>query len=73
MEVIPDGVIDESFGCLRLTTCLVFEHNVIIPPTTQMEASQITTLQIYLVLRPLLLQYFDSHFTPIFLGNREQE
>lgn len=32
MEVIPDGVIDESLSYLGFTTGLILEHYIIIPP-----------------------------------------
>lgn len=32
MEVIPNCIIDEAFGWLELSTCLVLENNIIIPP-----------------------------------------
>ena len=32
VEVTPDGVIDEAFWHLGLATCLILEHNIIIPP-----------------------------------------
>lgn len=35
MEVISDCVIDEAFDWLRLPTCLIFKHNIIVPPTNK--------------------------------------
>lgn len=32
MEVISDSIIDEALGWFGLTTRLVLEHNVIVPP-----------------------------------------
>lgn len=32
MEIIPDGVIDESLCELCFSTGLIFEHHIIIPP-----------------------------------------
>lgn len=32
MEIIPDGVIDESLSYLGFTTGLVLKHHIIIPP-----------------------------------------
>ena len=32
MEIIPDGVIDESLSCFGFTTGLVLKHHIIIPP-----------------------------------------
>ena len=57
MEVIPDGVIDESFRCLCLTTCLVLEHNIIIPPITHIKTSQPPDYR-YTFCGIFLLQYF---------------
>jgi hypothetical protein len=33
VEITSDGVIDEPFWSLGLSTCLVLEHHIIIPPT----------------------------------------
>lgn len=33
MEIIPDGIIDESLSCFGFTAGLVLEHHIIIPPT----------------------------------------
>lgn len=32
VEIIPDGIINESLRCLGFTTGLVLKHNIIIPP-----------------------------------------
>jgi len=33
MEIIPDGIIDESLSYFGFTAGLVLEHHIIIPPT----------------------------------------
>ena len=37
VEIIPDGIIDEAFSCFRLTTSLILEYNIIIPPSFYIE------------------------------------
>jgi hypothetical protein len=32
VEITSDGIIDEPFWCLGLSTSLVLEYNIIIPP-----------------------------------------
>lgn len=32
MEIIPDGVIDETLGSLCFATSLVLKNNIVIPP-----------------------------------------
>jgi hypothetical protein len=39
VEITPDGVIDEPFWGLRLTTSLVLEYNIIIPPSLHIEGA----------------------------------
>lgn len=34
VEITYDGVVDEPFRCLGLSTSLVLEYNIIIPPVT---------------------------------------
>ena len=39
VKIIPNCVIDEAFSCLELSSCLVFEDNIIVPPATEYECS----------------------------------
>ncbi|KAF7810095.1 Pre-mRNA-splicing factor cwc15 [Senna tora] len=50
MEVISDGVIDESLGCLGFTTGLVLEHHIIIPPKAKTNPKKTNEMLDYLAM-----------------------
>nr|DAD17785.1 TPA_asm: hypothetical protein HUJ06_019248 [Nelumbo nucifera] len=41
MEIISDGVIDETLGCLGFSTSLVLKHYIIVPPSFDTKRSWI--------------------------------
>jgi hypothetical protein len=44
VEITPDGIVDEPFRCLGLSTCLVLENHIIVPPSLNTEGARIVDI-----------------------------